>query len=181
MCEYLEQQMDRLAPTFAFIDPFGWTGMPMQLIARLLNHPSCEVFINLMVGFINRFVTHPWQGGNMNELFDRTLTRSSPIIAGRPRRARPRRLHLAVEHRCGFHVRSMVRDARSNRQYGQRAEVDRREVKPPVQVETASWSTAGALDCWAKELQEWWGRVRGPDGHQVWIRAADLRRAKDGG
>lgn len=69
ICDYLEQQKSRLAPTFAFIDPFGWTGMPMELVARLLNHPSCEVFINFMVGFINRFVTHPHQGQNMNELF----------------------------------------------------------------------------------------------------------------
>lgn len=69
ICELLEQQKARLAPTFAFIDPFGWTGMPMELVARLLNHPSCEVFINFMVGFINRFVTHPHQGQNMNELF----------------------------------------------------------------------------------------------------------------
>jgi three-Cys-motif partner protein len=69
LCEYLEQQRARLAPTFAFIDPFGWTGMPMHLIGRLLNHPSCEVFVNFMVGFINRFVTHPHQSQNMNELF----------------------------------------------------------------------------------------------------------------
>jgi three-Cys-motif partner protein len=69
MCEFLDQQGKRLAPTFAFIDPFGWTGMPMELVARLLNHPSCEVFINFMVGFVNRFLTHPHQAENMNELF----------------------------------------------------------------------------------------------------------------
>jgi hypothetical protein len=32
-----------------------------------------------------------------------------------------------------------------------------------------------------KERQGWWGRVRGLDGRQVWIRAADLRPAKEGG
>ncbi|WP_433015068.1 three-Cys-motif partner protein TcmP [Kribbella sp. CA-294648] len=69
MCDYLDQQGSHLAPTFAFIDPFGWTGMPMQLVARLLNHPSCEVFINFMVGFVNRFIAHPDQTENMNELF----------------------------------------------------------------------------------------------------------------
>jgi len=69
MCDYLDQQHADLAPTFAFVDPFGWTGMPMELLARLLNYPSCEVFINFMVGFVNRFVTHPHQGSNMNELF----------------------------------------------------------------------------------------------------------------
>jgi hypothetical protein len=32
----------------------------------------------------------------------------------------------------------------------QRAEADRREVDPPIQVETATWSKAGQLDWWVK-------------------------------
>lgn len=60
-------------------------------------------------------------------------------------------------------------------QYGQREQRDRREVKPPIEVSSATWSAAGQLDYWVKERQKWWGRVRGSDGHQVWIKAADLR------
>jgi hypothetical protein len=63
-------------------------------------------------------------------------------------------------------------------QYGQRNEADRVEVQPPVEVEAATWSTAGTLDYWVKEEHEWWGRVRGQDGRQVWIRASDLRRLR---
>jgi hypothetical protein len=59
----------------------------------------------------------------------------------------------------------------------QRAEADRREVDPPVQVETAMWSKAGELDWWVKERQEWLGRVRGADGRQRSVRAVDLRPA----
>jgi hypothetical protein len=33
----------------------------------------------------------------------------------------------------------------------QRAEADRREVDPPIQVQTATWSKAGQLDWWVKE------------------------------
>jgi len=62
-------------------------------------------------------------------------------------------------------------------QYGQRNADDRREVKPPVPVESATWTAAGELDFWVKDRFEWLGRVRGPDGHHVWIRAADLREA----
>jgi hypothetical protein len=62
-------------------------------------------------------------------------------------------------------------------QYGQRTDVDRVEVQPPVEVEAATWSAAGTLDYWVKEEREWWGRVRRPYGRQVWIRASDLRRA----
>jgi hypothetical protein len=64
-------------------------------------------------------------------------------------------------------------------QYGERTNADRREVRPPVPVESATWQAAGELDYWVRERSEWWGRVRGPDGQPVWIRAADLRQAKD--
>lgn len=56
-------------------------------------------------------------------------------------------------------------------------EANRREVDPPVHVEMATWSTAGRLDWWVKERQQWLGGVRGPDGHQKWIKATDLRLA----
>ena len=35
----------------------------------------------------------------------------------------------------------------------QRAEADRREVDPPIEVETATWSKAGQLDWWVKERE----------------------------
>jgi hypothetical protein len=35
----------------------------------------------------------------------------------------------------------------------QRVKADRREVDPPIQVETARWSTADQLDWWVKERQ----------------------------
>ena len=65
----------------------------------------------------------------------------------------------------------------SDADVGQIAEADRREVDPPIQVETAMWSEAGQLDWWVKERREWWGRVRGADGRQRWIKAVDLRPA----
>jgi hypothetical protein len=59
-------------------------------------------------------------------------------------------------------------------QYG---EADRREVDPPIEVESATWSAGGPLDWWVRERREWWGRVRGADGRQRWIKAVDLRPA----
>ena len=51
----LEKDGSQLAPTFAFIDPFGFTGFPLYLLQRLLKHEKSEVLITFMAGFIKRF------------------------------------------------------------------------------------------------------------------------------
>jgi len=52
----LQQQRTRLAPTFAFVDPFGFTGAPIELISRLLAFDRCEVFFNFMYNRVNQFL-----------------------------------------------------------------------------------------------------------------------------
>ena len=63
----------------------------------------------------------------------------------------------------------------SDMQVDDYAEPDRREVNPPVEVESATWSAEGTFDWRVKERQQWLGRVRGPDGRQRWIKASDIR------
>ena len=58
-----------LPPTFAFIDPFGWSGVPFDLIRRILSYPRCEVLITFMYEEINRFLGHPDQVNNFNSYF----------------------------------------------------------------------------------------------------------------
>ncbi|MBK9034381.1 MAG: three-Cys-motif partner protein TcmP [Myxococcales bacterium] len=58
-----------LPPTFAFIDPFGWKGVPFALVKEILANPSCEVFVNFMFEEINRFIKHEDQPNNFDELF----------------------------------------------------------------------------------------------------------------
>lgn len=55
----LEKEGKRLAPTFAFIDPFGFKGVPLEVIARIVQNPRCECLITFMYEFINRFLAHP--------------------------------------------------------------------------------------------------------------------------
>lgn len=38
-----------------FIDPTGWTGYPFEKIKKLFARPKCEVLINFMYEFVNRF------------------------------------------------------------------------------------------------------------------------------
>ncbi|QHZ55777.1 three-Cys-motif partner protein TcmP [Brevibacillus sp. FSL L8-0520] len=45
-----------LAPTFAFIDPFGTKGVPFDLVKRIMSYKSCEVFFNHMYSGVVRSV-----------------------------------------------------------------------------------------------------------------------------
>ena len=62
----------RLAPTFALIDPFGWDGLPLDTIARLLSYNKCEVFVNFMIDFVNRFIEVHGVQSSMRDLFGTT-------------------------------------------------------------------------------------------------------------
>jgi hypothetical protein len=42
-----------------FIDPFGFSGAPLQVVARIAGHPRCECLITFMFQYINRFLAHP--------------------------------------------------------------------------------------------------------------------------
>jgi len=60
--ESLESNKASIAPTFAFIDPFGFSGIPFSLIQRLLKQRRCEILITFMVDALNRFLEHPRDG-----------------------------------------------------------------------------------------------------------------------
>lgn len=53
----LRTERKRLAPTFAFIDPFGATGLPFKIVAEILSYRTCEVLLNLDSDGIGRLVT----------------------------------------------------------------------------------------------------------------------------
>lgn len=51
---YIEEKDLKLAPTLAFIDPFGFKGFPTNLVSKLLSNPRTEVLITFMSSFIKR-------------------------------------------------------------------------------------------------------------------------------
>jgi three-Cys-motif partner protein len=55
----LDSTSSQIAPTFALIDPFGFSGIPYALIQRLLSKNKCEVLVTVMVDSINRWLEHP--------------------------------------------------------------------------------------------------------------------------
>ncbi len=63
-----EKQGASLAPTLAFVDPFGFSEFPMGTLRRILANPSCEVFVTFMSGFVSRFL-EPDRGPALDALF----------------------------------------------------------------------------------------------------------------
>ncbi|SEO10592.1 three-Cys-motif partner protein TcmP [Paenibacillus sp. OK076] len=64
----LEKSKAQLAPAFLFVDPFGYN-LSFELIQKLMDNPKCEVFINFMYEFINRFIRRIGQEAVMTKLF----------------------------------------------------------------------------------------------------------------
>lgn len=82
--EELKRQGQRLAPTFAFIDPFGATGLPFRVVAEILSYPSCEVLLNLDSDGIGRLITaqeFEKNQENLNALFgDESWRQLNPAL-----------------------------------------------------------------------------------------------------
>lgn len=64
----LKQRGQQLAPTFAFVDPYGFT-IPMDLMNDLLEFPACELFINFMFRYVDLGINNESQKNNMDLLF----------------------------------------------------------------------------------------------------------------
>ncbi len=58
-----------LPPSFFFIDPFGFTGIPFSTITRILSNRKTEVFFTYMVRDIRRFMELPELEESFNSLF----------------------------------------------------------------------------------------------------------------
>jgi three-Cys-motif partner protein len=67
--DYIEEQRRRLAPAFVFVDPFGYSHTPFEIIKRLLQNRRCEVLITFMYQFINRFVSDQTQWDHLDSLY----------------------------------------------------------------------------------------------------------------
>ena len=87
LLDFYRKKSKPLPPTFAFIDPFGWTGVPFDLVKQILRYPSCEVLVNFMFEEINRFIAQPDQEANFDALFGASEWRSMQSIV-EPRRRR---------------------------------------------------------------------------------------------
>jgi three-Cys-motif partner protein len=75
-----------LVPTFAFIDPFGYSTASMSLTGRFLNFPRSEALFFLPLSFIHRFVGREGQETALTALFDTEQWREAITLDGEARR-----------------------------------------------------------------------------------------------
>jgi len=64
-----EKAGTHFGPALAFLDQFGYSAVPMQLIARILAFPQCEVFSYLDYKGMNRWITDPYKAPSFDRAF----------------------------------------------------------------------------------------------------------------
>ena len=67
--EYLKKEKSVLAPSFFFVDPFGFSEIPFTLIRKILENPWTEIFFTFMVRDIARFIQLP----ELEDIFNKLL------------------------------------------------------------------------------------------------------------
>ena len=106
-----------LAPTFAFIDPFGYNDHDLQLSSRILGFKRCEVLVYMPFPFIARFVDQAVDRPRPTRLYGDESWRAA---RGRQRSPNGGPLSTTVPRRAPpvSQVRAVVRDHRQRPQHG---------------------------------------------------------------
>jgi three-Cys-motif partner protein len=108
-----------LIPTFAFIDPFGYTQASMSLTGRLLDFQRSEALFFLPLSHINRFVSREGQETALNSLFDTDEWQQLKPLSGIARKVALLKLFETQLRRQGQvrHVTSFELHTRDGKDY----------------------------------------------------------------
>ena len=116
----IESDGANLAPTFAFIDPFGYSGIPFSLLQRLLKQKRCEALVTFMADSVNRFLKHP-EEKIVQHIIDLFGTNEVMKIAGEQggdRVGKLRALYQSQLHQVAKYVRYFeIRNLQDRLQY----------------------------------------------------------------
>jgi len=67
--EVVKEVGERIAPSFFFIDPFGFSGIPFEAVKSILSLPRTEIFFTFMGRDINRFLGLPQVERHLDVLY----------------------------------------------------------------------------------------------------------------
>lgn len=96
---------------FSLIDPKGWTGLSMAVIAPLIRRRSSEVLVNVMSSFVHRFADVEHCKDSYDDFFGRAGVREIIGSAAKDERQDVvvREYCRSLRHLCGYqHVSSCV-------------------------------------------------------------------------
>lgn len=65
----IREYNSNISPAFFFVDPFGFGGIPLRIIKKLLSFSKTEVFITFMTRDVNRFLESQHHQSSISELF----------------------------------------------------------------------------------------------------------------
>lgn len=97
--DVIERRRVSLPPTFTFLDPFGYTGAPMRLTARLLAFRHSEALVYMPLPFVNRFLARAGQQRALDGLFGTDRWRDAIGLIGK---ARQEFLHKLFQEQLRF-------------------------------------------------------------------------------
>jgi three-Cys-motif partner protein len=96
----------KLAPTFAFIDPFGYTDTKFDLTGRILGMPKCEVLVYFPTPHLVRWVGHKDTGEAFTRLYGDHSWEAAIPLKGDERKQMLHDLFRDALARTTTHVRS---------------------------------------------------------------------------
>jgi spore photoproduct lyase len=69
LVEMVKEESVQIAPSFFFIDPFGFSGVPFEAVKNILCMPKTEIFFTFMNRDINRFLESPQVEMHLDALY----------------------------------------------------------------------------------------------------------------
>lgn len=85
--DFMRSRGSQLAPSFAFVDPYGFS-LSMDLLNDLLSFPTSELLINFMYRYVDMAIHQPSQASLMDSLFGSPLWRQLASIDDPIRRSK---------------------------------------------------------------------------------------------
>ncbi len=94
----IENIIHSKTPLFAFIDPFGFSATPMDVLCEITRMPKSEILLNLSMNSINRFFTAGNVAERLDELFNLStqerLEKLGEILTDRKRPEKIREIYI---------------------------------------------------------------------------------------
>lgn len=101
--EQVDSPNTTLVPTFAFVDPFGWAGVSLDLMTRLISFDRCEVLVTFMYDSISRFLKDPYVEKSLVEFFGTDKYKEFIELAGEERKSSLQKLFVnQLREKAGF-------------------------------------------------------------------------------